>query len=77
MDEDLREELEIACMDAMRGDPPSPSLAKRLELAVGDVLRRRGIQAKVSAKSDRAGTSVTILLPKPDATVQQVVLTMV
>jgi hypothetical protein len=74
LDEDIREELEVACMDALRGDPPGPTVAARLQRAVIEVLRGRGIEATVEAKSDRKGTSVTILLPRADRTVQQVVL---
>ena len=71
----LREDLEIACMDAMRGDPPGRQLAGRLERACRDVLRRHGLpKAKVHVESSRAGTQVHIALPKPDKTVQQVVL---
>ena len=75
LDEDLMEDLEVSCLDAMRGDPPGPGLARRLERAVGDVLRRRGLTARVQATSDRSGTRVILLFPKPDRTVQQVVLT--
>lgn len=75
LDADVMEELEVACLDEMRGDPPGPGLAKRLERAVGDVLRARGIDATVQATSDRSGTRVILLLPRPDRTVQQVVLT--
>jgi hypothetical protein len=74
-DADLMEELEVACLDEMRGDPPGPALAKRLERAVGDVLRAHGIAATIQATSDRSGTRVVLLLPKPDATVAQVTLT--
>jgi hypothetical protein len=75
LDEDLMEDLEVTCLDAMRGDPPGPGMAKRLERAVGDVLRARGITAVVQATSDRSGTRVVILVPKPDKTVAQVTLT--
>jgi len=75
MSQELSEDLEIACLDAIRGDPPSPSVARRLEWAVQEVLKQHGWQgAKVQAKSDRSGTAVQILLPKPDKTVEQIVL---
>ena len=75
VDDDLREALEIACMDAMRGDPPGPMMARRLEGAVRGVLRMRGLgAAKVSATSDRQGTSVSIELPPTLPTVRQIVL---
>ena len=77
MDVGLREDLEIACMDAMRGDPPGPSMAARLQLAVIGVLTARGLKGfRVQAKSDRKGTAVEILLRTPDRRVEQVVLTM-
>ena len=76
-DPDLQEALEIACLDAMRGDPYGPTLATRLERAAGDVLRARGIRGcRVSAKSGRSGTSVRILVPAPARRVQEVVLTL-
>jgi hypothetical protein len=77
MDIGLREDLEIACMDAMRGDPPGPSMAARLELAVVGVLTSRGMRGfRVVAQSDRKGTIVTILFARPGRRVEQVVLTM-
>lgn len=77
LDADLAETLEVACLDEMRGDPPGPGLAKRLERAVRDVLRAARIDpVAVRATSDRTGTRVTILLPRPDATVAEVVLTL-
>ena len=77
MDAGLREDLEIACLDEMRGDPPGPGLAGRLVRVVRELLMRRGLgSAQVSAQSDRRGTSVTILLPTPGKTVQRVVLTL-
>lgn len=76
LDVDLAEALEIACLDEMRGDPYGPGLAHRLERAVGDELRRAGIvPVAVRATSDRTGTRVTLLLPGPDRTVTEVVLT--
>lgn len=76
VDPDLAEALEVACLDEMRGDPPGPGLARRLERAVRDELRRAGIEpVAVQATSNRAGTRVAVLLPGPDRTVTQVVLT--
>ena len=76
MDVGLREDREIACMDALRGDPPGPSVAARIQLAVIGVLTAHRLKGfKVIAKSDRSGTSVQILLRKPDRRVEQVVLT--
>lgn len=75
MDADLHEDLEIACMDALRGDPPGPAVASRVQLAVIDVLRRHGHRgARVEVRSDRRGTFVQILLPKPGRRVEEVVL---
>ena len=77
MNVDLHEELEIECMDAINGDPPGPAVAKRLERVVTAVLRSHHITfSKIIAQSDRNGTTVQILLPKPDKTVQQIVLKM-
>ncbi len=76
MSQELSEDLEIACMDAIRGDAPSPTVARRLEWAVLEVLRTHGIDdAEVTARSERSGTAVQILLKQPDKTVQQLVLT--
>lgn len=73
----LEEELEIACLDEMRGDPPGPSMAKRLERAVMVVLRRRRIRgARVQCTSGPRGTHLTLLLPVDGQRVRQVVLTL-
>lgn len=76
IDSDLAEELEIACMDEMRGDSYGPGLARRLERAVGDVLRARGLTARVQAVSNRQGTKVAIGFSSGGARVQKVVLTL-
>lgn len=77
MNTDLREELEIACMDALRGDPPGPGVAARLQLVCTEVLRKHGISGfRVEAMSDRKQTAVRILLPKANKKVEQVVLTL-
>lgn len=77
LEEDLREDLEIACLDAMRGDPPGPGMAGRLERVVKELLMRRGVKGfQVNARSDRAGTSVTIILPAPAKIVRKLVLTL-
>lgn len=74
---ELMEDLEIACLDAMRGDAYGTVLASRLQLVCMDLLQRRGIEGvRVRAQSDRRGTSVQILLPQPDKTVRELVLTM-
>jgi len=75
MDADLADDLEIACLDALRGDPPGPHVAARLQRACLDVLRARGIGgARVEARSDGRGTAVTILLPIEGRRVERVVL---
>lgn len=71
---DLAEDLELTCIDTIRGDPPGPGLAARLARNVKAVLLSRGIQGRVEAKSDRNGTFVTLFLPTPEKTVQRVVL---
>lgn len=74
-DPDLQDELELACIDALRGDPPGPAVATRLQRACIDVLRKRGVDgARVSARSDRSGTAVQILLPSSGPKVRQLVL---
>lgn len=74
---EIREELEVACLDAMGGDPPGPLLASRLERACKGVLTRNGLgSAQVKCTSNYQGTSVQLLLPKPDQTVQSIVLTL-
>jgi hypothetical protein len=75
IDPDLAEALELACLDEMRGDTFGPGLARRLERAVGDELRRAGlVPVAVKATSDRTGTRLTVLLPGPNQTVREVVL---
>lgn len=76
IDPELSEDLEIACMDEMRGDSYGPGLARRLERAVTTVLRARGIHARVQAVSNREGTRVAIALPMADKQVRRVVLTL-
>jgi len=74
---ELREDLEIACMDAMRGDPWGPTMATRLQRTCIDVLRAHGLSdARVRATSDRSGTRVSIFLPGPDKRVNEVVLSL-
>jgi hypothetical protein len=76
LDPDLAEDLEIACLDEMRGDSYGPGLARRLERAVTTVLRRRGLTARVEAVSNRNGTRVAIGFQAPGKQVQKVVLTL-
>jgi hypothetical protein len=76
-DAELLEALEVAAMDAVRGDPPGPTLATRLQRVCIDVLRHAGIQgAKVHAVSTRKGTAVRVLLPSDGARVRQLELTL-
>jgi hypothetical protein len=72
---DLLEDLEIVCLDAIRGDPPGPQLAARLTAVVTGWLHARGIAARVEATSTRRGTAVKILLGKPGARVRELILT--
>ena len=75
---EIREDLEIACMDAMRGDPWGPAMATRLQRTCIDVLRAHGIDgARVSASSSRHGTEVRILLPSNGDKVNEVLLSII
>ena len=76
MNQSLLEDLEIACMDAMRGDPAGPRLATRLKRVCEQVLTRGGARGvRVQVTSSRAGgTRVALLIPRPGSRVQQVVL---
>lgn len=75
MDPELADDLELACHDALRGDPPGPLVAARLQRACLEVLRARGFDgAQVDARSDRRGTVVTIRLPTPERRVEHIVL---
>jgi hypothetical protein len=73
----LREDLELACMDAMRGDPWGPKMATRLQRTCIDVLRTHGMsKVIVKATSDRTGTRVSIHLPGPADRVNEVILSL-
>ena len=70
---DLSEDLEIAAMDAIRGDPPGPAVARRLEFAIRDVLILHNLSsARVIVSSNQSGTTVTLLLPTPSDRVTEV-----
>ena len=74
-DPDLLDDLEIACLDAIRGDSPSAALATRVQRACIDVLRARGVESPlVRCQLDPRGTFVQIGLPRPGNKVEQVVL---
>ena len=76
-DPDLQEDLEIACLDALRGDPPGNGVARRLERACLAVLKRYGVaEPYIRATSDRSGTKVCIRLPDAEARVREVILTL-
>lgn len=73
----LHEDLEIACMDAMRGDPWGPQMATRLQRTCIDVLRaHRMPNVTVKAISNQSGTRVSIFLPGPKNQVSEVVLSL-
>jgi len=75
-DPDVQEELECACLDAIRGDPPSTAVARRLEHAVRKVLQSYGLEgAVIRASSDRRLTQVQIKLPPEVPHVREFVLT--
>lgn len=76
IDRDLAEELELACIDAMRGDPPGPGMAKRLERTVTDLFYRKGIEGRVEARSDHRGTKVAVGIMPPGQPPQKIVLTL-
>ena len=72
---DLRDELEIACIDAVGGDTYGPHLARRMERDCRAILLRRGIPgARVFAQSDRRGTFVRVVLPPKVARVGEIVI---
>ena len=76
-DPELQEDLEIACLDALRGDPPGDGVARRLERACLAVLKRYGVsEPYIRATSNRSGTRVCIRLPDSGARVREVVLTL-
>lgn len=72
----LQEDLELACMDALDGDPPGPLLANRLRTVVTAILRQRGVQGSVAASSDRSGTRVHVTLGPPGPHVKQLVISL-
>ena len=70
---ELSEDLEIAAIDAIRGDPPGPAVARRLEFAIRDVLILHNLsKAKVIVSSNQSGTTVVLLLPAPKNRVTEV-----
>lgn len=74
-DPDLHDALELACHDAIGGGTYGPLLAQRIERACMDVLRSKGAgNSRVECSSTREGTFVRIALPRPDKSVQQIVL---
>lgn len=76
-DPDFQDQMEVALLDAMRGDPPGPLLAQRLQRTAQDVLARAGCQkARIEARSDRSGTAVRISVPDAKKQVRQIVLTL-
>lgn len=76
-DPDFQDHMEVALLDAMRGDPPSPLLAQRLMRTAQDVLARSGCRnARVEARSDRSGTAVRISVLDSQQKVQQIILSL-
>lgn len=71
---ELTEDLELACMDALAGDPPGPLLANRLRTVVTAILHSRGIRGTVAAASDRSGTRVHVTLGPPGSKARQLVI---
>jgi hypothetical protein len=72
---DLRDALEIACIDAVGGDTYGPHLARRLERDCRAILLQRGIpRARVLAQSDHRGTFVRVILPPKVARVGEIVI---
>ena len=60
----LQDVLEGALTDALGGDPPGPSVARRLERIAREILLRHGLRnARVIATSDVHETVVHVLLP--------------
>lgn len=71
----LEDELEGALTDAVAGDPPGPSMAKRLERVAREILLRRGFpQARVIVVSDSVETTVQVLMPPDPARVGAIVI---
>lgn len=74
-DPDFLDDLELACLDAMRGDASGPLMARKLERTCKQVLARWGAKsAVVQATSTHRQTAIRIGLPKPDRTVHEIVL---
>ena len=74
--DDLRDDLEVACLTAMRGDPAGPTLAGRLHRVCLETLASQGLRgARVHVVSSRGeGTRVSIELPQPGARVARVIV---
>ena len=74
-DPDLLDDLELSCLDIMRGDAWGPQMATRLERTCKEVLRRWGATDPIiQATSTHRQTAVRIGLRRPDKTVHEIVL---
>ena len=74
-DPDLLDDLELACLDLMRGDAWGPQMATRLERTCKDVLRRWGAKDPIiQATSTHRQTAIRIGLRKRDKSVHEIVL---
>ncbi len=71
---ELTEDLELACMDALDGDPAGPLLANRLRTVVTAILYSRGIRGTVVASSDRQATRVHVTLGPVGPKARQIVI---
>ena len=69
----LHDELEVACMEVFDGSPAGALQASRVERAIGDVLRRRGLRGQVQVTAGGQAARVVLLPNGPRA--KQVVLT--
>ena len=72
---DLSEELEFIAMEATRGQPLGPSLARSVERDITALFRSRGApHVIVRAHIQGGGLAVEILFPRPGQRVERVVV---
>lgn len=64
---ELHDALESACLDVMDGSPPSRLQASRVERAIAELLRRRGLRGMVEVTAGGQQARVVVVPTGPRA----------